>query len=58
MEALTEENLPVPPQMMTLVNKRLRRDRWLKKLTDLRNSEKVKLKQLETLGKESNHGDI
>lgn len=40
------------------MQKRLRRERWLKRLADLKASEKVKLKQLESLSKDSNHVDI
>jgi hypothetical protein len=38
--------------------KRLRIERWSKRLLELKAAEKVKLKQLESLAKDSNHPDI
>lgn len=58
MEKLNSENLPLPVEKHNLVHKTLKKEKWLKRLLELQNAEKVKLKQLETLAKDSNSQDI
>lgn len=58
LEKLTNENLPTPIDKHQALVKRYRRERWLKRLKELQVSEKVKLKQLESLAKDSNHLDL
>jgi hypothetical protein len=49
------EHLPVPPDRVIVLNKRLRRLRWMKRIIEVTQAEKVKLKTLETLAKDANH---
>lgn len=41
-----------------MVSRRLKRAKWMKRIQEVKTAEKVKLKQLETLVKDSNHVDI
>lgn len=52
LERLLSEYLPVPLDKLQMLNKHLRRVKWLKRLQELRTAEKVKLKSIETLAKE------
>jgi hypothetical protein len=36
----------------------LRRARWLRRFSELKNADRVKLKQIEALARDSAHGDI
>ena len=54
-DKLLTEHLPVPPDRVIVLNKRLRRLRWMKRITEVTQAEKVKLKTLETLAKDANH---
>ena len=55
MEKLLAENLPVPTEKVVKLNKALRRAKWMKRFNEVRIAEKVKLKTLENLAKDSNH---
>jgi hypothetical protein len=57
-EKLLTENLPVPTDKVNLLSKRLKRLKWLRRLHEATTADKVKLKTLETLAKDSNHQDI
>ena len=57
-EKLQGEYLPVPQQKMGQVNKVLRRARWMKRFQELRAADRVKLKQLEAINRDSAHQDI
>ena len=54
-DKLLTEHLPVPPDRVIVLNKRLRRLRWMKRIIEVTQAEKVKLKTLETLAKDANH---
>jgi len=57
-EKLLTEHLPVPDEKLSILNKRLRRLKWLRRHTEVTQADKVKLKTLESLAKDSNHQDI
>ena len=52
LEKLIGEHLPVPPERQQILQKHLRRVKWLRRLQEVSNAEKVKLKTIETLARE------
>jgi len=58
LEKLLSEGIPLPLCKVSQVQKQLKREKWLKKLREMSLSEKVRLKQVEILAKESGHQDI
>jgi hypothetical protein len=53
LEKLQQENLPLPQGRPQQVSKILKRARWLRRFGELQSADRVKLKQIEALARDS-----